>query len=53
MEGQGPVDVCIVVLSGDIDGSSYTISYSTMDAQAEGTYIYYLTAQYTGSHFAC
>ena len=47
MEGQGPVDVCIVVLSGDIDGSSYTISYSTMDAQAEGTYMY-LT-----SHFAC
>lgn len=36
VEGQGPVDVCMEVLSGDITGSSFTISYSTSDGLAEG-----------------
>ena len=36
VEGQGPVDICVVVLSGDITGNSFTISYSTSDGQAEG-----------------
>ena len=36
VEGQGPVDVCIEVLSGDITGNSFTISYSTSNGLAEG-----------------
>lgn len=37
MEGQSPVDVCVSVLSGDISGSSFVVSYSTSDGVAEGT----------------
>ena len=36
VEGQGSVEVCIVVLSGDITGSSFMISYTTIDGLAEG-----------------
>ena len=40
VEGQGPVDVCIMVLSGDITGMSYMISYSTTGGLAEGSCMY-------------
>lgn len=36
MEDQGPVEICIMVLSGDITGKSYIISYSTIAVLAEG-----------------
>lgn len=39
VEGQGSVDVCISVLSGNITGSSFMISYTTIDGLAEGMYI--------------
>ena len=35
-EGQGPVEVCVEVLAGDISGNSYIISYSTRGGLAEG-----------------
>ena len=38
VEGQGPVEVCIVVLSGDITGNSFIVSYSTASGLAEGNY---------------
>ena len=40
VEGQGPVEVCITVLAGDVTGSSYTISYTTVDDLAEGMWTY-------------
>ena len=39
VEGQGPVEICISTFSGDFDGNSFTINYSTISGQAEGTYI--------------
>ena len=36
VEGQGSVEVCIAVLTGDVTDSSYTISYTTIDGLAEG-----------------
>lgn len=36
MEGQGPVEICVEVLAGDITGNSYIISYSTTSGLAEG-----------------
>ena len=38
VEGVGSVDVCIAVLSGNITGSSFMISYTTIDGLAEGIY---------------
>lgn len=38
VEGQSPVDVCVSVLSGDITGSNFVVSYSTSDGVAEGMY---------------
>ena len=38
VEGQGSVEVCIAVLSGDITGNTFIISYTTIDGLAEGTY---------------
>ena len=35
-EGQGPVEICIALLSGDITGSAFTISYTTINGLAEG-----------------
>jgi hypothetical protein len=35
VEGQGSVEVCIAVLTGDVTDSSYTISYTTIDGLAE------------------
>ena len=37
VEGQGSVEVCIAVLSGNITGSSFIFSYTTIDGLAEGT----------------
>ncbi|CAI8052157.1 hypothetical protein GBAR_LOCUS28549, partial [Geodia barretti] len=41
VEGSGPVEICLVVLSGDITGNSFSISYSTSNgqAQAPGDYV--------------
>ena len=37
VEGQGPVEVCLSLLSGDIPtGSSFAINYITVDGLAEG-----------------
>lgn len=36
VEGQGPVDVCVSVLAGDVTGSNFAISFSTSDGVAEG-----------------
>lgn len=36
VEGQGPVDICITVLSGDLNENSFTINYSTTNGLAEG-----------------
>lgn len=36
MEGQGPVEVCISALSGDFDGNTFSVSYTTISGQAEG-----------------
>ena len=38
MEGEGPVDICLYTLSGDFDGNSFSVSYSTSSGQAEGRY---------------
>ena len=40
VEGQGSVEVCLEVLSGDITGNSFVINYSTTDGLAKGIYIY-------------
>lgn len=36
VEGQGPVNICITVLSGDINENIFTINYSTSNGLAEG-----------------
>ena len=36
MEDQGPVEICIMVLSGEITGMSYIINYTTTAGLAEG-----------------
>ena len=36
MEGQGPVEICISALSGDFDGNTFSVSYTTISGQAEG-----------------
>ena len=43
-EGQGPVEVCVEVLAGDISGNSYIISYSTRGGLAEGKLCNCITA---------
>ena len=43
VEGQESVEVCLAVLTGDISGSSFTITYTTIDGLAEGMYeIHYI-----------
>ena len=34
------MDICITTFSGDFDGDSFTINYSTIDGQAEGMHRY-------------
>ena len=36
VEGEGPVEICISTVSGDFEGSSFSVSYSTTSGQAEG-----------------
>ena len=36
VEGQGPVEICVATLSGDLSGNNFTINYSTANGQAEG-----------------
>ncbi|CAI8052161.1 Adhesion G-protein coupled receptor V1, partial [Geodia barretti] len=35
VEGEGPVEICISTVSGDFEGSSFSVSYSTTSGQAE------------------
>ena len=39
VEGEGPVEICISTVSGDFEGSSFSVSYSTTSGQAEGIFI--------------
>ena len=39
VEGQGPVEICIAALSGDFNGTNYTIDYTTVDGLARGKYL--------------
>ena len=36
LEGRGPVEICLTLLSGDVTGSSFTINYNTLNGLAEG-----------------
>ena len=41
-EGQGSVELCTVVISGNISGSSIEIEYTTVDGLARGAMLSYI-----------
>ena len=36
VEGQGPVELCVSILSGDIADNTFVVNYYTIDGLAEG-----------------
>ena len=56
VEGEGPVEICLGLLSGDITGSTFIIDYNTINGLAEGQtafeppFVMYNTAAFDFPH---